>query len=560
MRTPKNPLLCALAIVVLTASACSDSTAPSAPPKLGLRAGTVASADGIATVEVPAGALSENIAITVTPATKPTPNSLMVIATAYDLGPNGTQFAKPLTLTIKYDPAKVPADGGVESLALYHLVNDTWQQVTGSAVDTVAHTIHGSITSFSIYSIQATSAITQSLAAGENFTCALNHRGAAFCWGEGTAGELGDGVLTSSSTPVAVAGGLTFRAISADGETVCGLLDDGSAECWGRAPGTLGATSHQSAQPTAVPGDVHFSSLSVGLTSACGIATTGGAYCWGANDHEQLGLGTSTAQLDTTLHLTPAAVTGGSQFVMVSTGVFGACALDGSGIASCWGDNGFGALGIGQVDSTLLSHPVNVSGGLVFQSISSGALYACGIVTSGTTECWGNNTSGQLGDGTVTSRFAPTAISGSPSFASVFSGAHNDILQSTCALDASGTASCWGQNDNGQLGAPSSDICNFDGAVPCSVAPLAVQGGLTFSTVAMGLLHSCAMTADRIVYCWGANELGQLGDGNTTSSTTPELSSFSPVVIAASRVIRTPVVAKRVARRSLRVRLVPAAP
>lgn len=112
MPSPRDPLSCCLAVfVMLVASACGDSAGPGGPQKVGLRAGTVTSADGRAAVDVPAGALSQNIIITVSSATNPTPNTLMVGSTAYDLGANGTQFSKPLTLTIAYDPAKFPAGG-----------------------------------------------------------------------------------------------------------------------------------------------------------------------------------------------------------------------------------------------------------------------------------------------------------------------------------------------------------------------------------------------------------------------------------------------------------------
>jgi hypothetical protein len=139
--------------------------------------------------------------------------------------------------------------------------------------------------------------------------------------------------------------------------------------------------------------------------------------------------------------------------------------------------------------------------------ISAGGSHTCALAASGTIKCWGNNTSGQLGDGTTTNSSTPVTVSGITNATSISAGYHH-----TCALLAGGTIKCWGYNFYGQLG---------DGTTTNSSTPVAVTGITNGTAISAGALHTCALLAGGTLKCWGYNSSGQLGDGTTTNSSTP---------------------------------------
>ena len=144
-----------------------------------------------------------------------------------------------------------------------------------------------------------------------------------------------------------------------------------------------------------------------------------------------------------------------------------------------------------------------------FASVSGGSNHTCGVTSAGAAYCWGVNGLGQLGDGTTTQRLAPVAVTGGLSFMTVGAGGFY-----TCGLTSAGSASCWGANDYGQLG---------DGTTINRSSPVAVHGGLRLATLSTGYRDACGVTvtATRTTYCWGRNNLGQLGDSSTTDRLTP---------------------------------------
>src|SRR5437870_4737781 len=192
--------------------------------------------------------------------------------------------------------------------------------------------------------------------------------------------------------------------------------------------------------------------------------------------------------------------------VTVDAGGFHSCAVR-AGQAFCWGNNGSGELG----DGTTTGRPVPtpVGGGLSFAALSAGGSYTCGLTASGVAYCWGFNAFGDLGDGTTTDRLVPTPVAGGLSFAALSAGfAH------TCGVTTSGAAYCWGFNGSGGLG---------DGTTTQRLVPTPVAGGLTFAALsgATGGNYTCGVTTAGAAYCWGFNGSGNLGDGTTTQRLVP---------------------------------------
>ena len=192
--------------------------------------------------------------------------------------------------------------------------------------------------------------------------------------------------------------------------------------------------------------------------------------------------------------------------VAISTSNSSTCALLSSGSVKCWGDNTYGDVGDGT--TTNRNAPTQVTGltsGVT--AITSWGSHHCALV-SGAVKCWGENTYGQLGDGTTTHRSTPVQVVGLTSGVTAITTGYNHA----CALLASGAVKCWGDNTYRQLG---------NGTTTSSSVPVQVSGltsGVTI--IGSGASSSCAVLAGS-VRCWGDNTGGQLGDGTTNQSTTP---------------------------------------
>lgn len=239
----------------------------------------------------------------------------------------------------------------------------------------------------------------------------------------------------------------------------------------------------------------------VGSEHTCVATKSGGIRCWGANFSGQLGDGTNVSRNS------PASVSGLTGGVSaIAAGSEHTCAVTEGGV-QCWGANASGQLGDGT--SASRNTPVNVPGlSEGVSAIAAGNEHTCAVV-AGRVKCWGSNASGQLGDGTFANRNMPVSISGLPDAVTAISAG----AVHTCALTSAGAVWCWGGNFSGQLG----DTTNVNRNTPMYASGLS-RG---IADVAAGAEHTCALTTNGTVKCWGANFSGQLGDGTNINRSVP---------------------------------------
>lgn len=380
-------------------------------------------------------------------------------------------------------------------------------------------------------------------------------------WTLGTGGPnsvaaSAEGLGTVSFTASAY---IVARALSVGYNFACALTESSDTFCWGLnyhgelGNGVIGTSIGTT--PTLVAGGLRFSSISAGGGGfACGLTSTGAAYCWGSNRHGTLGIGSTTGpqqcEHDEACSSTPVAVVGGLAFRSISAGYFHACGVTTDGAAYCWGEPtwdtphptptrvaggiSFSSLSVGYRKACGISiggaaycwspvvldssAPVPVSTTVSFASITTAYDHTCGIATGGLAYCWGGNGFGQLGNGTTTSAYAtPTPVAGSLNFAALSATWYH-----TCGIAVGGVAYCWGRDEMGELG---------DGWVdpwaPDSVlTPTRVSGDLSFVSVSTNVDDTCGLTASGAAYCWGWNRFGQVGDGTVTNRSVPTRVTF----------------------------------
>jgi alpha-tubulin suppressor-like RCC1 family protein len=337
---------------------------------------------------------------------------------------------------------------------------------------------------------------------GSGHTCGVTLDNLVYCWGESNLwGQLGDGTTVAHEAPVAVAGGLRFRQVSAGVAHTCGVTTTNRAFCWGyNGDGRLGngtATGPEtcplpcSTRPVAVAGGLQFRQVSV-RSHSCGVTTDNRAYCWGPNGNGELGDGTTTQRL------APVAVTGGQRFLQVSAGASYTCAVNLFDRAFCWGRNSRSQLGDNTTTPRLT--PTRVTGGLLFRQVIAGRLHTCGVTTGDLGYCWGSNNDGQLGDGTLHTRRRPVAVAGGLSFRHVVANSSQQVSGQgySCGVTRANLAYCWGGNRYGRLG---------NGTVGGrSLTPSAVVGGHQFRQVSVGENVTCGVTTSDRAFCWGRLE------------------------------------------------------
>ena len=364
------------------------------------------------------------------------------------------------------------------------------------------------------------------VAAGDQHTCALDEDGHAWCFGRSAMARLGFMSRAEPCTgevclePVPVEGGDRFDALEAGAAHNC-ARDEGGVFCWGFAWwGQLGdarSVYQRCASPEAedpLPCSIVPVPVSLGLPIA-DFAVGADHSCAIAEGGDAWCWGLN--QFDQSGNGTgldaltvPALVQGGHEFRSISAGTSHSCAIDASASMWCWGANPEGRLG----DSTTVSSaaPVRVAGGHTWRSVDLGSAHTCGITTTNSAFCWGFGGRGRVGDNAGVSWTGPVPVwfpeHPDPPVVRISAGATH-----TCLITEAGLLYCFGENDRGQLG---------DGSGQDRLAPSLVRHGVAFRSVSAGGQHTCAIDVLDRLYCWGANDSGQLGIGGLGDRHLPE--------------------------------------
>jgi hypothetical protein len=242
--------------------------------------------------------------------------------------------------------------------------------------------------------------------------------------------------------------------------------------------------------------------MSAGADHSC-VTSRGGAFCWGSNSGGQLGGATGLPLGDSVA----VSADVDALFDWVSAGTVHSCGITDASVAYCWGQNDEGQLGSGAgFDEPI---PVPIAGNLSMAAVDAGDRHSCGVTTGGAAYCWGANDQGQLGTGAPgAGADTPLPVTGAIDFFVVVTGDEH-----SCGWAADSLAYCWGDNSAGQLG--------NDDAGQDSASPVPVSGGHKFVDLRSGARHVCGIASGGDLFCWGANDAGQLGDGGNSDSGVP---------------------------------------
>ena len=349
------------------------------------------------------------------------------------------------------------------------------------------------------------------VSAGWEHTCAVHATGEVSCWGDDTNGELGNGeIVEQVPLPVKAVGISDATAVTAGHWHTCALRSTGEVSCWGRnydgqlGNGEMGGDDAGSTVPVSVLDIADAVAVSAGGEHTCAVHATGELSCWGDNFGGELGTGQRGNEFDSAV---PVKIAGIEDAIDVSTHELNTCVLREGGSMSCWGDNTYGQLGDGtstfvSPGEPFVSSPVNVLGIDSAVGISTGTDFSCAALESGQVRCWGNNSSMQLGNpgGEILS-MTPMPVADVDDAVSVSTGSAH-----ACVLRESGEVSCWGSNFHGRLG-------NASGG-EVSTSQVQVLGVSDAMDVSASVTHACALHATGEVSCWGQNWKGPAGDAS----------------------------------------------
>lgn len=359
-------------------------------------------------------------------------------------------------------------------------------------------------TSFTL--VNVTGLITDISISGST-TCVVRG-GYVKCWGSNSTGQLGNGTTTNSLTPQLVSGLTDITKVKTAGGKTCALNKSGQLYCWGFVDYVTNQTT-----PKLVDSISNITDFSIATSphQICAISS-GNVYCWGYQDSN---LPITDGNVFTTI-TTPTLKSGITNADKIEMGSSTACARASSKLY-CWGYGGNGQFGTGVTNVSSIT-PLDLSSywGLTSQISLGTNKNICTISSTNSVKCAGYNSKGEVysapNTSIVTYINTPTSPYGFISATMVVSGDYH-----TCALVGTNTIKCWGDNCSDFALGINSTACQ-------SYEPTAVYGiTKNVTTIATGYSTTCASFDDETMMCWGKNDYGQIGNGNTLNQSTPVL-------------------------------------
>jgi alpha-tubulin suppressor-like RCC1 family protein len=360
-----------------------------------------------------------------------------------------------------------------------------------------------------VKSDETTSAYAKGLA-----LAALDPKNSVWAWGDNLRSAVSRAFGSVVPEPRTVSKVANVIALAAGMDRSFAVEKGGTVKGWGfNDYGQLGVGDRETkGEPTSLPGLSKVTDVAAGSRFSMALTSTGDVYVWGYNRTFECGFpsGTfaETGQLASIDHpSTPRAHGMLKGIRAIAAGHSHAVVVTMSGQVAAWGVNGNGQTGL---DDDLAFIPVpwpvsltvggpSIKGGPRVVDVAAGDAHSMALTNTGDVYTWGNNASGQLGDGTTVDRFTPKKVEGLTNIRAIAAGGAFSL-----ALDSSGTVWAWGNNILGQLG---------DGTRYGRPRPVKVKGLDAVQGIVAGGAHAMAVRADGSLWTWGQNGLGQLGEG-----------------------------------------------
>ena len=390
------------------------------------------------------------------------------------------------------------------------------------------------------------------IAAGLSHSCVLLDNASVKCWGHNNRGQLGIDNNTRMGdgsgemallTSIDLGTGRTATAITSGGYHNCALLDNASVKCWGyNNKGQLGIDNNTNmgdgSGEMALLTSIDLgtgrtaTAIAAGEYHTCALLDNASVKCWGKNDWGQLGIDSTTNMGNGSgemAQLTSIDLGTGRTATAIAAGDYNTCALLDNASVKCWGANDTGQVGIDNAtdddlgdssgEMTLLP-AVKLGTGTTATAIAIGMSHVCALLDNASVKCWGDNQYGELGIDNATNMGDNSSEMALLTDINLGTGRTATAIAAgtahTCALLDNAYVKCWGRNNSGQLGIGNTTYMGDNSSEMALLTGINLGTGRTATAIAVGGNHNCALLDNANVKCWGSNDKGQLGIDSTT--------------------------------------------